>query len=63
MTQPPLIASFVVRLYHETEAEGDGWRVTVTHVQSGKELRFRRLEDALPFMENSARGPSSQDEE
>ncbi|HEY3367394.1 MAG TPA: hypothetical protein VGK74_20240 [Symbiobacteriaceae bacterium] len=79
MTQPPLIASFVVRLVHEAEAEPEvgappvtgvqtaggetPWRVTVRHVQSGQELRFLRLEDALPFMAACAHQPVFRDKE
>lgn len=57
MGHPPLIASFVVRLMDEGADEGmeaPSWRVTVRHVQTGKELRFMRLSDAFAFMENCA---------
>jgi hypothetical protein len=46
-----LIASFVVRVLHLTEADAPAWRVTVRHVQTGMETRFLKLADALSFME------------
>lgn len=50
-----LIASFVIRLFRVTEPEADGeWRVSVRHVQTGEEVRFTRLADALSYIEQAA---------
>jgi hypothetical protein len=51
VSSQPLIASFVVRVLHLTEADSPAWRVTVRHVQTGRETRFLKLADALAFME------------
>lgn len=56
--EQPIIASFVVRLLLVGEEERNGdhpaWRVKVRHVQTGKEVRFLRLSDAVMFMEEAA---------
>lgn len=52
-----LIASFVVRVVHERQEHQPAKnpvRVTVRHVQTGEEIRFARLTDALSFMEGCA---------
>ncbi len=48
-----------------TEAAGAGeqgpWRVSVRHVQSGEEVRFTRLSDAMAFIEECARQDAAGD--
>ncbi|HWI61072.1 MAG TPA: hypothetical protein VNT75_04485 [Symbiobacteriaceae bacterium] len=53
----PLIASFVVRIYADSEAAADQspWRVTVRHVQSDEEHQFISLEDASVWMNQFAK--------
>lgn len=46
-----LIASFVVRVLRMTDEDSPAWRVTVRHVQTGREVRFAKLADALVYME------------
>lgn len=46
------VISFLIRLVRAQGGDpSDAWRDLVRHVQSGQELHFRRLEEAVTFME------------
>lgn len=58
MNGQTVIASFMIRLIRDRnesgEANGPGWRVVVRHIQSGVEVHFATLPEALVYVQNQA---------
>jgi hypothetical protein len=56
MMRETAVHSFMVRFVLETaEESGEArWRGLIRHVQSGAELHFNRVEEALQFMNHTA---------